>query len=81
MAPTVGTVTATSSKDKDWKSFEVSFDGFANLPAKKGVDIFSPEFTCFGHQWCLHVYPGGSETSVDGRVSIFLHNRSNASRT
>ena len=72
MAPTVGTVTATSSKDKDWKSFEVRIDGFANLPAKKGVDIFSPEFACFGHKWRLSIYPGGNRSSKNGMVSIFL---------
>ena len=72
MAPTVGTVTSTNSKDKDWKSFEVSFDGFANLPAKKGVDIFSPEFACFGHKWRLSIYPGGNRSSKNGMVSIFL---------
>ena len=59
MEPTVGTVTATPSKDKDWKSFEVRFDGFANLPATKGEYVLSPEFTCFGHQSRLWIYPGG----------------------
>ena len=81
MTRTVGTVTATPSMDKDWKSFEVRFDGFAKLPAEKGEDVLSPEFTCFGHQWCLGICPGGSAKSKDGMVAVFIEHYSNTSIT
>lgn len=46
----------------------------------KGFDrIHSPEFTCFGHQWCLRVYPGGANDSSDGKVAIYLRHMSNKS--
>ena len=81
MAPTVGTVTATSSKDKDWKSFEVRIDGFANLPSEKGEAVFSPEFTCFRHRWSLQIYPGGSRNSDDGMMAVYIEHCSNTSIT
>lgn len=40
----------------------VRFDDFENLPAKKGEDVFSPEFTCFHHKWCLSIFPGVGTT-------------------
>ena len=76
---TVGTVTPTTSADKEWKSFEVRFDGFAKLPAKKGEDVFSPAFTCFRHKWRLKIYPGGDRTSDDGMVAAYLEHRSRTS--
>ena len=75
----IGTVTATNSKDKDWKFFEVRFDGFADLPATKGEEVLSPEFTCFHHKWCLSIHPGGSTKSDDGMVAVFLEHRSRTS--
>ena len=46
---------------------EFRIEGFADLPANKGVDfVDSPEFSCFGHQqWCLRVWPGGHANSDD----------------
>ena len=81
---TVGTVTATSSKDKeDWKSFEVRFDGFEKLPAEKGKSVISPAFTCFHHKWRLIIYPGGDKfpKSHDGMVAVFLEHLTKISIT
>ena len=41
--------------------------------------ITSPEFSCFGHQWRLDLYPGGEEDSEVGYVDVELVNRSNTS--
>ena len=79
MATTVGTVRATNSKDKDWKFFEVRFDGFANLPATKDKYVSSPEFTCFHHKWRLAIFPGGHSKSKDGMVAVYLDHCSNKS--
>jgi len=59
-----------------YETIGVRFDGFEGLPARKGRDfVRSPKFTCFGHQWHLRVFPGGSRDSDDGKVSIYLMSR------
>ena len=59
---------------------EFSIVGFADLPANKGVDfVDSPEFSCFGHRWCLRVLPGGHEGSNDGYVGVILRHESDES--
>ena len=73
--PTNSRVTEVKS---NCKTFEVHFDGFADLPTTKSDDNFvnSPEFTCFGHRWHLRVYPGGYTGSDDGMVDVFLSHES-----
>ena len=66
---------------KEWEVIEVHYNGFEGLPSERGVPVHSPEFTCFGHKWCLKVYPGGHSESKDGMVSLYLVNRSNKSIT
>ena len=75
----VGTPPLSLSKDNEWEIINVQYHGFENLTVVRGEAVLSPEFTCFGHQWRLRLYPGGSTKSEDGMVSIFLSNRSNKS--
>mmetsp|Transcript_14630 Transcript_14630/g.33948 ORF Transcript_14630/g.33948 Transcript_14630/m.33948 type:complete len:408 (+) Transcript_14630:321-1544(+) len=62
----------------DWVMRKVHFHGFAGLPTARGVSVKSPEFSCFGHQWLVVLYPGGGrlEGSKEGHVSVYLHNQS-----
>jgi len=85
---TVGNVTATTSNYEDWNTFEVHFDDFEKLPATKSSlagtpfvaeEVFSPVYTCFGHEWRLSICPGGGRVSADGMVAVFLSNMSNKS--
>ena len=64
---------------KDWTSNNVYFHGFADLTTTRGEYIQSPEFSCFGHQWVLKLYPGGHPMSPEGYVAIGLANMSNKS--
>ena len=58
----------------------VRFHEFANLPSTRGDDYAeTPRFSCFGHQWCLQICPGGDEDSPEGYVAIWLVNKSDAS--
>ena len=70
-----------SSVTRCGETFEVRFDGFADLPTRKADDNFvdSPEFTCFGHRWFLRVHPGGNILSDDGKVAVFLRHESDGS--
>ena len=60
-------------------NYKVRFHGFENLTTIRNEYVISPEFTCFGHTWCLKLYPGGAVDSNDGKVGIFLQNMSNKS--
>jgi len=60
-----------------WKSTEVCFHGFANLSTTRNEIVESLQFSCFGHQWTLELYPGGRATSDDGFLSVELAHRSN----
>ena len=62
-----------------WTTTVVRFHGFADLTATRGDAVKSPEFSCFGHQWSLKLYPGGRVNSPEGRVAVALSNRSNSS--
>ena len=75
----VGTPPSSLSKDNDneWEMIEVRYHGFQDLTVVRGEVVVSPEFTCFGHQWRLRVYPGGHTSSGDGMVGAFLENMSN----
>ena len=65
--------------DDDWTTTVVRFHGFANLSTTRGEYVTSPEFSCFGHQWVLRLYPGGNATSQQGYVAVSLINCSNTS--
>lgn len=70
----VGTASESFS---GWTTTEVRFNRFADLSATRGEFISSPEFSCFGHQWRLHIYPGGIPQSREGYVAVFLGNELN----
>ena len=66
---------------------EVRFHNFANLASRttRGEYITSPNFTCFGHEFCLKLYPrgetptevGGNDGSKHGYVGLRLQQISN----
>ena len=60
----------------DWIMREVHFHGFEGLPTTRDDEVLSPEFSCFGHQWAVAIYPGGHEGEEEGYVAVYLHNRS-----
>ena len=61
----------------DWVIAPVHFNGFAGLTTTEAEPVRSPEFSCFGHQWTVAIYPGGLSSSPDGHVhvALFLQNR------
>jgi len=63
----------------DWTTVLVRFHGFADLPTTVGERVYSPQFSCLGHQWRLGIYPGGEEDSREGYVGVNLSNFSNTS--
>ena len=70
----------TPPKDfEGWTTANVCFHGFANLTTTRGEGVESPQFSCFGHQWRLEIYPGGDVNSGEGYVAVELANRSNTS--
>ena len=75
----VGTPPSSLSTEGEWEIIQVRYHGFQDLTTTRNDHVVSPEFTCFGHQWHLKLYPGGTTDSEDGMVSIFLHNLSNKS--
>ncbi|KAL7523429.1 hypothetical protein ACHAXR_000177, partial [Thalassiosira sp. AJA248-18] len=58
---------------------KVHFHGFASLPAAVDEEVESPQFTCFGHNWTLDLYPGGYEDSNEGMIAVHLCHHSNGS--
>jgi len=62
---------------KEWTAALVRFHGFANLTTTRS--IISPEFSCFGHQWRLDIFPGGRDNSTEGYIAVGLSNMSNTS--
>lgn len=79
----------TVAEATPWKATEVRFNNFEDLPMIRGVSVKSPEFTHFGHQWCLQIYTGGTGNggipeqnnthSKEGMIGVFLHNMSEES--
>jgi len=65
---------------RGWTNTEVNFHGFANLSTTKDDEnrVASPEFSCFGHQWRLDIFPGGTSNSHEGHVGVGLANKSNS---
>ena len=60
-----------------WTTTEVAFHGFADLPTTRGEYVESPQFSCFGHQLALRLYPGGNTISREGYISVGLANMAN----
>ena len=60
----VGTPPPSLSKDDEWESIDVRYHDFENLTTTRNEAVSSPEFTCFGHQWRLGLYPGGNTTYI-----------------
>ena len=56
----------------DWEIRRVHFHGFEGLPKTSGAEVYSPEFSCFGHQWSVAIFPGGVEVSEEGYVAVYL---------
>ena len=77
----VGTPPSSMSNDNEWEIIQIRYHDFENLTTIRNEYVISPEFTCFGHTWCLKLYPGGAVDSTDGKVGIFLFNMSNKSIT
>ena len=69
----------------EWVTVDVCFHGFANTPVtgenELGICLESPEFSCFGHQFTLQLYPDGSDhmDPEEGMASIELVNKSESS--
>ena len=78
---TVGCPLPSPESGVELKSFKFHFHDFANLRTTKNHYIASPEFTCYGHEWALCVFPGGINSSAEGKVSAFLHHLSEESIT
>ena len=70
---------STTSDCSGWEIIQVQYHGFTNLTTTRNKAVLSPEFTCFGHNWRVQVYPGGRASSDDGMVCISLRNLSNNS--
>ena len=62
-----------------WAIRRVHFHGFEGLPTTRGAKVLSPKFSFFGHQWAVHIYPGGHTASKDGYVAVHLINISSES--
>ncbi|EJK61215.1 hypothetical protein THAOC_18339 [Thalassiosira oceanica] len=60
----------------DWVMKKVHFHEFAGLTTERDEEVRSPEFSCFGHQWMVGIYPGGEEDSKEGYVAVYLYNLS-----
>lgn len=78
-AHVVGTPPVPPGQLSDWIMREVHFHGFAGLTTTRDEDVLSPEFSCFGHQWAVAIYPGGHEGEDESYVAVYLHNRSSES--
>src|SRR5210317_2087058 len=76
---------ATQIKDAKvsiaWKSFQFDVQNFKDLLTTKNHCVVTPEFSCNGHDWRLHIYPGGDDDATEGFVSIYLIHRSEGSIT
>src|SRR5210317_1855181 len=69
----VNVSTAVAPPPPRWQSFHFNVHNFKDLPTAKNHYFETPEFSCYGHQWGLRVYPGGGGEAVEGMVSFFLY--------
>ena len=67
------------SEFRAWETVPIYFHGFESLPTARGQSVRSPEFNCFGLQWCAEIYPGGDVNSAEGCASFYLRNLSSES--
>jgi hypothetical protein len=51
--------------------FSIKFENFEELPSDIDHAVTSSTFSCFGHQWCAIIYPGGEGGSAE-LVSVYL---------
>ena len=47
----------------DWKTIQVVFHDFAELPSKRGDRTLSPVLKCHGLEWQIQLFPGGDNNS------------------
>jgi len=64
---------------RGWEIARVRFHSFANLPTITDEPVYSPQFRCFGHSWCLKIYAGGEADTANGVVSVYLKNMTSKS--
>ena len=55
-----------------WVSTTVYVHGFADVPEEKGSFVQSSIFGCFGHTWCLKLFPRGEKDSGDNEEWVSL---------
>ena len=60
-------------------SFEVRFNGFADLPMERDAYEISPDIMCLGHEFLVSIYPGGHRDSEDGMVTVDISAMTNKS--
>jgi len=70
-------VGAPSASLSGWTTTEVCIHGFADLPTARDEYVISPQFSSFGNQWNLGIYPGGRDNSPEGYVVVTLCNMTN----
>ena len=68
------------SDNPNERLFSVTYYNFEDLIAEIGAPVESSEFSCFGAQWRVSIYPGGNFESSDGMVGLFLERCSEEDR-
>ena len=53
------------------QKFSIKFENFEELPYAINHEVASSEFSCFGHQWRVMIYPGGQADS-EGMIGVYL---------
>ena len=56
----------------EWKTIQVVFHDFAELPSERGDLTLSPVLKCHGLEWQIMLYPGGQQKSSEDDVFISL---------
>ena len=77
----IGCPRSSSASGEEWKSFQFHFHDFTSLSTTRCDFVASPKFTCNGHQWELHVCPGGDNQATEGKVTVYLHHLSQGTIT
>lgn len=80
----VGTPPSTGwvNNFEGWTTINVCFHELFDNPRElesiaRGECVVSPQFSCFGHQWTVGIYPYGSANGKEGYVDVSLSNQSN----
>jgi hypothetical protein len=61
---------------KEWEGCEshlVRFHNFASLPSEKSKCVKSLEFSSFGQEWKVYIFPGGDKKAEEGNISLYLY--------